>query len=72
MVVNLRMDPFERGYFESRMYLRWMADQMWMFVPAQHILGRFLATFEEYPQRMPIASLSVDQVMKSLSAGRKD
>jgi arylsulfatase len=72
VVMNLRMSPFEKPYFESLMYLRWMADQMWMFVPAQAVLGRFLASFEEYPQRQAVGSLSVDAVMKSLSAGRKD
>ena len=72
VVTNLRMDPFERGYFESKMYIRWMADQMWMFVPAQQVLGRFLITFKDYPQRMPISSLSVDKVMEKLSAGGKD
>jgi arylsulfatase len=72
VVTNLRMDPFERGYFESKMYIRWMADQMWMFVPAQQVLGKFLMTFKDYPQRMPIGSLSVDKVMEKLSAGRKD
>jgi arylsulfatase len=69
IVTNLRMDPFERGYFESKMYVRWMADQMWMFVPAQQVIGKFLATFREYPQRQPIASLSVEQVLKKMEAG---
>ena len=72
VVYNLRMSPFERPYFESKMYVRWMADQMWLFVPAQQVLGRFLATFMEFPQRQPIGSLSVDQVMNQLSEGRKD
>ncbi len=43
------------------MYVRWMTDQMWLFVPAQQVLGRFLATFMEFPQRQPIGSLSVDR-----------
>jgi arylsulfatase len=66
VVVNLRMDPFERAYFESHMYLRWMADQMWTFVPAQAIVSRFLQTFQEFPQRQPVSSLSVDQVLEQL------
>ncbi|UCG88189.1 MAG: arylsulfatase [Gemmatimonadota bacterium] len=69
IVVNLRMDPFERTYFESRMYLRWMADQMWTFVPAQAVVGRFLETFQEFPQRQPVSSLSVDQVLEKLRTG---
>jgi arylsulfatase len=46
MVFNLRMDPFERVYDDSQMYLRWMADQMWTFVPAQQTTAKFLASFK--------------------------
>ncbi len=66
LVVNLRMDPFEVSP-DSAMYIRWMADQMWTFVPAQAIVGEFLMTFKEFPQRMPIASLSVEDVLKKLT-----
>ena len=69
LIVNLRMDPFEVST-DSAMYIRWMADQMWTFVPAQEIVGRFLATFKDYPQRMPIASLSVDDVLKRLQSSQ--
>ena len=69
IVYNLRTSPFERPYFESRMYLRWMADQMWLFVPAQQVIGKFLATFKEFPQRQPIGSLSVEKVLKQMEAG---
>ena len=34
-IINLRADPFERAWHESEMYLRWMAENMWTFVPAQ-------------------------------------
>jgi arylsulfatase A-like enzyme len=65
-VFNLRMSPFERPYFESRMYLRWMADQMWMFVPAQQAVAKFLASFKKFPQRQPVASLSVQKVLEQM------
>ena len=68
VVVNLRMDPFERTPFESQMYIRWMADQMWTFVPAQAFVQRFLMTFKEFPQRQPVGSLSVDAVLKQLAS----
>jgi len=66
LVFNLRVSPFERPAFESRMYLRWMADQMWTFVPAQAVLGQFLETFKEFPQRQPIGSLSVEKVLEQM------
>jgi arylsulfatase len=68
VVFNLRVSPFERPYSESRMYLRWMADQMWTFVPAQAVLGQFLETFKEFPQRQPIGSLSVEKVLKQMES----
>ena len=67
IVVNLRQDPFERFAFESRMYLRWMADKLWTFLPAQQIVGQFLATFKEFPPSQKSDSLSVDQVLAKLS-----
>jgi arylsulfatase len=63
--VNLRADPFEKGMHESELYIRWMADNMWLFVPAQAYIGQFLATFKEFP---PVrgSSLSLDNALDSL------
>jgi len=38
-------------------------------VPAQHIVGRFLATFKDFPPRQKAASFTVDQVMEKLKEG---
>jgi arylsulfatase len=70
IITNLRMDPFERGYFESKFYMRWMADQMWTFVPAQAFVEEFLSTFVEYPPSQAVGSLSVDQVLERLKAAQ--
>jgi len=68
LVVNLRMDPFEDGP-DSSMYIRnFYADTMWMFVPAQAMVGKFLGTFTEYPQRQAGGSLSIDAVMDKMKA----
>ena len=65
-LVNLRADPFERAWHESEMYLRWMAENMWLFVPAQVFTRQWLASFEEFP---PIGgtTLGIDGVLKQLS-----
>jgi arylsulfatase len=65
VVINLRADPFEVSY-ESAMYMRWMADNMWLFVPAQAYVGEFLETFKDFP---PVSggSLGVDKVLQKLS-----
>jgi arylsulfatase len=49
-IVNLRADPYEKAMFEADMgYLRWYADNMWIFVPIQQVLKDFLATIPDYP-----------------------
>jgi arylsulfatase len=64
-VVNLRADPFEKAIFESELYIRWMADNMWLFVPAKDYIGGFLQTFLEFPARRG-SSLSIDAVLQSI------
>ena len=71
IVNNLRQDPFERFHDDSKAYLRWMGDKMWTFVPAQKIVGEFLATFKEFPPSQKSGSFSVDQVLQQLQAGPK-
>jgi hypothetical protein len=33
------------------MYLRWMAENMWIFVPAQVFTRQWLESFKEFPPR---------------------
>ncbi len=49
VIVNLRADPYEKAPSESGMYIRWYADNIWLFVPVQQKLGAFLATLPEFP-----------------------
>ncbi len=65
VVINLRADPYEEMWEESQMYMRWMADNMWTFVPAQQYVAAFLATFRDFP---PVrgSSLGVDNVLQEL------
>jgi arylsulfatase A-like enzyme len=51
-IVNLRADPYEKMMFEGEMgYLRWYADNMWIFVPIQGVIREFLATIDDYPMQ---------------------
>jgi len=70
LVFNLRADPYEVSS-ESGLYIRWYADNMWLFVPAQQIVGQFLQTFQEFP---PVqgSSLGVDKVIKILGSRPKN
>jgi len=49
LVINLKADPYERMWEESEMYVRWYADNMWLFVPIQAKVGEFLGSLEDYP-----------------------
>jgi arylsulfatase len=62
---NLRSDPFERGKEDgSFFYGKWMADRVFLLVPAQAIVGEFLKTFAEFPPRQKPASFSIDQALE--------
>jgi arylsulfatase len=65
-VINLRADPFEKAPHESRMYFRWMADQMWLFVPAQQYIAQFLETFKEFPAKTG-STLSIGDALKAVT-----
>ena len=51
------------------MAARWMADKFWAFVPMQAVVGKFLETFQEFPQRQKSASFNIDQVLQQLEQG---
>ena len=65
-IFNLRMDPYEVADITSNTYYDWLIDHAYMLVPAQAYVGKFLATFEEFPPRQKAASFSLDQVMEKL------
>lgn len=64
-VVNLRTDPYETS-LDSSMYTRFFADQMWLFVPTQQEVGKWLSTFREYPPRQATASFTIDGMMQQM------
>lgn len=49
IIANLRADPYEVMPYESMMYARWAADEMWLFVPIQQKVKGFLMTIPQYP-----------------------
>lgn len=68
LIFNLRRDPYERATLTSNTYYDWLLDHAFFLVPAQAYVGKFLATFKEYPPRQKAASFSLDQVMEKLQA----
>ncbi len=63
---NLRSDPFEKGD-QSILYNKWMADRMFILVPAQAIAGKWLTSFKEFPPRSKPASFNLDDVMRKMT-----
>jgi len=68
LMLNLRRDPYERAEITSNTYYDWLLDHAYFLVPAQAYVGRFLATFKEFPPRQKAASFSLDQVMKKMTS----
>jgi arylsulfatase A-like enzyme len=63
---NLRSDPFERAELEAGDYVKWFVEHAWVFVPAQSIVGQYLATFQEFPSRQRPGTFSVQQALEMM------
>jgi arylsulfatase len=69
LMFHLRRDPYERAQITSNTYYDWLIDRAYLLVPAQAYVGRFLATFKDFPPRQKAASFSVDQALEVLKGG---
>ena len=65
---NLRSDPFETADHEAMDYERWRIEHVFLLVPAQQYVARFLGTFREFPPRQKAGSFGIDQVLERLLA----
>ena len=66
---NLRTDPFERATITSNTYYDWLLDHAFMGMPAQALVGQFIATFKDYPPRQKAASFTISQALEKLQQG---
>ncbi|HVU26650.1 MAG TPA: arylsulfatase [Verrucomicrobiae bacterium] len=64
---NLRSDPFERGA-ESIYYGDWAAHRVFVQVPIQAYVAKWLQSFKEFPIRQKPASFNLDEVMSKLES----
>jgi arylsulfatase len=69
LIFNLRRDPYERASITSNTYFDWVLARVYLLVPAQAYVAKFLETFKEYPPRQKAASFSLDKVMEALEKG---
>jgi arylsulfatase A-like enzyme len=66
MLYNLRADPFEKAT-RSIYYGDWSAHRMFMFVPAQAFVAKWLESFKEFPPRAKAASFSISDAMQKIT-----
>ena len=72
-IFNLRSDPFEKADHNSIYYNDWLVRRVFLLVPAQGFVARWIQSFKEFPPSQKPASFSVDQVMEKLTAaGQKN
>jgi arylsulfatase len=63
---NLRSDPFETADHEAMDYERWRVEHLFLLVPAQQYVGKFLSTFKEFPPSQKAGSFSLESVLAQL------
>jgi arylsulfatase len=68
-IFNLRSDPFETADHEAMDYERWRVDRLFLLVPAQEYIRKFLASFKEYPPSQKPGSFSIDAALEALQRG---
>jgi arylsulfatase A-like enzyme len=63
IIVNLRLDPFERtGLSGSLAFYTWFVDQFWRFVLVQEVVGKAALTFIDFPPMQKGASFNMEAV----------
>ncbi|WP_425090234.1 arylsulfatase [Tropicimonas sp. S265A] len=69
LLFNLRRDPYERSNITSNTYWDWYIDRAYLLLPAADYIGRFLATFEEYPPRQKPGSFTIGDAAEMITQG---
>lgn len=67
ILVNLRLDPFERaGITKSVNYYQWYAYEFWRYVFVQQEVAEIAKTFLEYPPMQKGASFNLESLKEEL------
>jgi arylsulfatase len=64
---DLHADPFERAEYEGIDYSHWRIDRIYLLVPAQTYVAKWISSFKEFPPRQKPASFNLNQVMTQLT-----
>ncbi len=67
ILVNLRLDPFERtGMATSLQYFDWFKYEFWRFVYVQQVVGKLAQTAIEFPPMQKGASFNLEAVKEQV------
>src|SRR5262245_732796 len=67
ILVNLRLDPFERtGLSGSLEFTEWYKYEFWRFVLVQEVMERFAKSFVDYPPMQKGASFNLEALKQDL------
>jgi arylsulfatase len=66
-IFNLRADPFEKADHVGMDYSHWRADRLFLLVPAQEYVAKFLGSFKDFPPSQKVGSFSLDKVLETLA-----
>ena len=64
---DLKADPFERGDHEGMGYARWRIDRVFLLVPAQVFVNRYIQSLVEFPPRQRPGSFNLEGVLDKLT-----
>ncbi len=78
VLINLRLDPFERTAWPNdgtkeggQQYFDWFKFQFWRFVFVQQVVGKELQTFLEFPPMQKGASFNLEAVKAEMATRMK-
>jgi arylsulfatase len=65
---DLKADPFERSDKEGVGYARWRIDRIFLLVPAQAFVGRYIESLVAFPPRQKPGSFNLQGILDKLTA----
>jgi arylsulfatase len=71
-IFNVRSDPFEIGDHEGMDWNRWWVEHVFLLVPAQQYVGKFIGTFREFAPSQKGRSFALDAVLQALQTPGKN
>jgi arylsulfatase A-like enzyme len=67
LIIDIRMDPFERAPEDSNNYYHWLIQNSYLILLAQAATAQFMESFKDFPPRQAPASFNVDAYLKMLT-----